>query len=144
MADLNDIVGRLAAVKDEKAALEAKRREALAEFGELALPELRGNADFAGPAAKIDGIDAEASALNEKEAALLAEQERLELEEKERIEKLTCFYCKAVSPDGARFCENCGAKLGDPPREYCRNCKTMNQPEMKFCGECGRKLDEAQ
>ena len=142
MADLDLIKEQLAAINDERAALEEKRREALAEFGELALPALRENAEFAAPVEKIDGIEAEAGLLDEKEASLLAEQEQLEQEERERIAKLTCFSCKAVSPDGAKFCENCGAKLGEPPREYCMDCGTMNPPEMKFCGGCGRKLDE--
>jgi len=139
-------------VRVEKAALIGKRIEALATFGEMALPELADKPEFAGQVEKVESFTAEISALEEKEAALQAEKElreaalraemeRKEREERERIARLTCYKCKTVNPDDARFCEKCGSKLGDPPREYCKNCGLMNQPGMKFCGECGNKLE---
>ena len=139
MSDINE---RIEVLKEETVKLEEDRSKALAEFGEKALEELRGKKGFAEDAAKIDEITENIAAKGEEEKALLEEKKKLEEEEKERIFKLTCFSCQLVNADGAMFCENCGSKLGEPPREYCMICGTMNQPTLKFCGECGTKLDE--
>ena len=138
MADINE---QLTALKDELAKLEEERREACTEFGEAALPALRDNKDFAEAVAKIDGLTEKIAKTGEQESDLLAEKAKQEREERERIVKLTCFNCKMLNPDDAVFCENCGSKLGELPREYCTECGTLNQPGLKFCGECGKKLD---
>jgi hypothetical protein len=140
MLEMNGCAENLAAIAEETAALEARRLKALADIGEKALPELRGNPAYAELAEAADEIEGSISALRVREAELLAKIEQLEKEEKERIAKLTCYSCKMVNADDSRFCERCGAKLGEPPREYCVPCGTMNQPSMKFCGECGSKL----
>lgn len=137
MSDINE---RIAALKEEVVKLEEEKFKAFAEFGEKALDELRGKKEFAEDAAKLDEIIAGINAKGEEEAALMVEKEKLEAEERERLMKLTCFSCHKVNPDGAVFCENCGSKLGDPPKEYCKNCGFLNQPGMEFCGKCGNKL----
>ncbi|MCL2352443.1 MAG: zinc ribbon domain-containing protein [Firmicutes bacterium] len=135
-----NIAEELGAAEGRLTALDADRFSVLAEIGEKALPELRDREEFAGQIGRLDGIEKESAALKERAEALKIEKERLEREERERIASLTCYACKTVNPDGAKFCEECGAKLGEPPREYCRACATMNMPNMKFCGECGTKL----
>ena len=139
MADINEQIN---ALQEEKAKLAEDKIKALAEFGEKALAELRDKKDYSEDVAKIDKITAEIEAKDKKETSLLAEKEKQEKEEKERIMKLTCFSCNTVNPDGAVFCENCGAKLGEPPKEYCKSCNFMNQTGMAFCGKCGAKLGE--
>ena len=134
--------GRLAAVGKELAELKERRLEVLAEIGEKALPELKDKEGFADLAASVADIDDRTDDLRRQEEELLEEKARREKEEKERIAKLTCYVCKKVNQEGSRFCEECGAKLGEPPREYCRACCTMNLPQMKFCGECGAKLGD--
>ena len=139
MSDVNE---RLAALKEDVTKLEEEKVTALAGFGEKALPELRDKKGFSEEAAKIDEIIASISAKGEEEKALLEEKEKQEAEERERLMKITCFSCQTVNPDGAVFCENCGAKLGDPPKEYCKKCGFLNQPGMEYCGKCGNKLGE--
>jgi hypothetical protein len=57
-----------------------------------------------------------------------------------------CPDCNAEQPDGARFCNQCGAKLPAPvpialaPDWHCPACGFENQPGSKFCSECGEKL----
>ena len=143
MSDLHGYSERLAAIANEIVAMEDQRHKSYADIGERAFPELRDKPEFAESVAKVDKILAYISELKQKEAELLAEKEKREEEERERIAKLTCFTCKTVNSEGSKFCERCGKKLGEPPREYCKACGTMNQPTMKFCGECGQKLDEA-
>jgi len=139
VADINE---KLAALTEEVIKLEEEKFKALAAFGEKALPELKDNKDFSKDAEKINEIIVKISAKAKEETALLEEKEKLEAAERERIMKLTCFACHTVNPDGAVFCENCGAKLGDPPKEYCKKCGFLNQPGMEFCGKCGNKLGD--
>jgi len=47
-----------------------------------------------------------------------------------------CPTCGEPSGSG-KFCQNCGAALGD---RVCPNCSHPNPPSVKFCGECGTKL----
>ena len=140
---MSEIDNTIAAVKEEITALEKKLTEAYTELGEKALPELREKDGFKEAAAAIDGIAKEIEEKKEKTEALLIEKRDLEKKERERIAKCTCHSCRMVNPDDAKFCESCGAKLGELPREYCEECGTMNQPGLKFCGECGNKLKEA-
>ena len=53
-----------------KAVLTSKRIEAFARFGEMALPKLRDDPEFAAQAAKIDGLVGEIGALEEEIGAL--------------------------------------------------------------------------
>jgi class 3 adenylate cyclase len=49
---------------------------------------------------------------------------------------MTCPRCQAASPDGARFCEDCGARLDI-------TCSVCGQPvgaDKKFCRSCGARL----
>ena len=140
MADINE---RIDATKEELVKLGEERREALVEFGEAALAELRVNDEFSEAVKKIDELTEKITEKGELVTTLLADKEKQDREERERIVKLTCFSCNTVNPEGAMFCENCGSKLGVLPREYCKECGTMNPVGLKFCGECGSKLEEA-
>ena len=139
MSDIKEEIGAIIAKIE---AAEAKKHDAFAEFVELALPELKSKPAFAGPVAKIEEIIAEIKEHSDRKDALVADQEKAEREEKERLIKCTCVACKTVNPEDAKFCETCGGKLGELPREYCEACCTLNQPGLKFCGECGAKLKE--
>jgi len=74
--------------------------------------------------------------------ALKSEQSAMENEYRRLTETATCFYCKTINADDAAFCEECGKRLGEKPREYCEACGTVNNPGQKFCGECGAKLKD--
>ena len=139
MSDINE---RIEALKEAVAQLEIDKVAAFAEFGEKAISELRDNKEFAEDVEKIDAIIADIEAKGKEEAALLEEKEKFEEEEREKLMKRTCFSCNTVNPEDAAFCENCGSKLGEPPKEYCKACGFMNQPGMAFCGKCGNKLGE--
>ena len=141
---MSDIKEQIEAIKTELEAAEEKKVNAFAELGELALPELKDNKAFAEPVAKLEEIISEIKALNDREAELVIEQEKFDKEEKERLLKCTCIVCKTVNPEDAKFCENCGNKVGEIPREYCEACGFMNPPGLKFCGECGAKLKDAE
>ena len=65
----------------------------------------------------------------------------------------TCTQCGAELKPGAKFCENCGAKVSVPqpaaqpapapasaPAGWTCSCGAVNQG--KFCSECGAKKPE--
>ncbi|HUQ43080.1 MAG TPA: adenylate/guanylate cyclase domain-containing protein [Candidatus Limnocylindria bacterium] len=47
---------------------------------------------------------------------------------------MTCPVCDATNPEAARFCLNCGARLG------CPTCSAPIVPGAKFCANCGTRL----
>lgn len=48
-----------------------------------------------------------------------------------------CVKCSAPLQSGAKFCNECGAKQEKPT---CANCKAELSPGVKFCNECGQKV----
>lgn len=56
--------------------------------------------------------------------------------------KNTCPACGAESPAGVKFCQECGAKLSAPTAlATCPACGTENPPGTRFCGGCGARLE---
>jgi class 3 adenylate cyclase len=50
---------------------------------------------------------------------------------------MECLTCKAVLPDGSKFCIECGA----PMAAACPSCCHLNPPRAKFCAKCGSSLN---
>ena len=67
------------------------------------------------------------------------EEERLK-EEKEAKEKTICPECGMQNPDGVKFCQECGSRLGVSTKIFCTQCGAENPPGTKFCGECGSRI----
>jgi len=133
---LDEIKIKIGEIAEEIANLENSEQIAYADLGRRILPELEGNAEYAAFTDRIKG-------LSTRLINLKFDESELEKEQKRRFDALTCFKCKTVNLEGAVFCEECGVKLGEKPREYCEACGTMNRPDQKFCGECGAKLTPA-
>src|SRR5262245_40663769 len=49
---------------------------------------------------------------------------------------MRCPRCDADTPDGAKFCIECG----NPLQPRCPQCGADTLPRAKFCGECGSPL----
>jgi class 3 adenylate cyclase len=52
---------------------------------------------------------------------------------------MKCSNCGHQNRTGAKFCEDCGARLGSA----CVNCGAEISPTAKFCSECGRPAGPA-
>lgn len=52
----------------------------------------------------------------------------------------TCPSCHAAVREGAKFCDECGAKLGPA---HCANCNAELRSGAKFCDECGTPVAAA-
>jgi len=48
-----------------------------------------------------------------------------------------CIKCGAALQAGAKFCIECGTKQ---EQQTCPNCKAELSPDAKFCNECGNKI----
>ena len=71
---------------------------------------------------------------------LKKEQETAE-QEKEAADAVgRCPSCGHSNPEGVKFCQECGSKLG---ASFCQNCGAQLTGGTRFCGECGtRQGDE--
>src|SRR5207245_8045224 len=49
---------------------------------------------------------------------------------------MSCTNCGTVNPTSAKFCVECGVRLGGS----CPNCGSETNPGAKFCAECGTNL----
>jgi predicted ATPase/class 3 adenylate cyclase len=49
---------------------------------------------------------------------------------------MRCPSCGFETPEGLKFCNDCGTPL----RMLCAQCGFANQPQAKFCGACGAAL----
>lgn len=52
---------------------------------------------------------------------------------------VTCFYCNAANPSGAKFCATCGKEI--VAGISCPQCKARIPANSKFCTECGANLE---
>ena len=52
---------------------------------------------------------------------------------------MRCQRCQAENPGGAKFCEECGARLV----QACPHCRAELHPGKRFCWSCGGQLDAA-
>lgn len=50
----------------------------------------------------------------------------------------TCPQCGNLNPEGVKFCQECGARLG---LTKCSKCGAVLNPGSRFCGECGAKQE---
>lgn len=142
MEEIVRIDEMLAAIAGEIESYQMQRLTVFAEIGERLLPELGDRPEFSELVNLSESTAERIETLKRQAAGMLEDKERLEKEEREKLAARTCYICGTVNEEGAKFCESCGSKLGEPPREYCKACGTMNPAGMKFCGECGAKLEE--
>jgi len=132
---IDEMKAKLGEIAGKITELEQSELKLYAELGKKLLPTLADDSENGELVSNIKET-------GEKLTALRREQSDLEIEKNRHIAELTCFTCKTVNTEGSTFCEECGAKLGEKPKEYCEACGTMNRQGQKFCGECGAKLGD--
>lgn len=117
---------------------ELKRQE-IEIFAEIGREAFDKNPDNWPQAEKLRVVQAD---IAEKEAKFKAlEDERLAAERaKESADAAgRCPSCGHQNPDGMKFCQSCGMKLG---ASVCTSCGAELAPGVRFCGTCGARQPE--
>jgi ribosomal protein L40E len=107
------------------------------EIGKLAYAQNPGA--FPEQRNKLELIQANLSAAESKLTAKQQEIKAAELARKEADERSCCPNCGTQNPEGVKFCQECGAKLGQK-KAFCTECGQENPPGTRFCGNCGKQL----
>ena len=133
LAPADDPGVKLITAQSEVSDLRAQETELLIEIGRQAFSQSPG----AWPQAeRLNLVRANMAAAEDKLAALKAEQEAAQRAKDEEDAKGRCPACGHGNPDGVKFCQECGAKLG---ASFCVSCGEELQPGIRFCGACGAR-----
>ena len=119
--------------------LKKQESELYAKIGRQAIERYGADA-FGDDAAKLRLVQNDIRTAQQELDALNAENERKEREAKEAKAALTCPSCGTVNPEGVKFCQECGSKVGAPASVFCGECGAKNAPGVRFCGECGARI----
>ncbi|WKY44792.1 zinc ribbon domain-containing protein [Eubacteriaceae bacterium ES2] len=68
------------------------------------------------------------------------EVESANREQEQKINARTCNVCGFENPEGTKFCQECGNRLGQVQKIICPTCGVEVAPGTRFCGECGAQL----
>jgi formate dehydrogenase maturation protein FdhE len=117
--------------------LKAQQEAVFVEIGKLAWAQ-NPNA-FPEQKNKLQLIEANLAAAQAKLNAKQQEQKAAEQAKKEADARTSCPNCGAKNPEGVKFCQECGTKLGQT-KAFCTSCGSENPPGTRFCGNCGNPL----
>ena len=135
-------------LQTEVSDLQKQETDLYAQIGKAAV-EQHGLESFGETAQKLQLIQTNLATAQQKlSEAQAAEEERKKAEEAAAAERRraelaakaerTCPSCGTENPEGTKFCQECGTKLGQ--KNTCPACGTENPLGVKFCQECGAKL----
>ena len=58
---------------------------------------------------------------------------------------IKCTSCGFENNEINKFCEQCGSKLEQKPKEqFCRYCGKQLEPAALFCTSCGKRIQNLQ
>lgn len=137
----DDPGAQLLRLQGEAADLQKQENDLYIEIGKAAVAQY-GLESFGEAADRMKLIQANLSAAEAKLKEALDAKEQKEKAEKEALAGRTCSQCGHENPEGTKFCQECGGKLG-VSKTGCPSCGAENPAGVKFCQECGTKLAAA-
>lgn len=118
-----------------------QQEEALyAQIGQMAIQKY-GPEAFGEPAERLKLTQANLRYAEEKLKEVMAENEEAKAREKAAREACTCPNCGFENPEGIKFCQECGSKLGTSKNRHCASCGAVLPAGVRFCGECGARQE---
>lgn len=131
---------QLLKLQSETAELRQQEIALYAEIGQMAVA--RYGLDSFGETAermKLTRTNLAAAQAKLQEAQYAKEQR--DQAEKEALAGRTCPQCGHENPEGTKFCQECGSRLGADAATTCPACGLASPPGTKFCGGCGARLE---
>lgn len=130
---------QLLKLQSEVSDLKSQETDLYTEIGRAAV-EKYGLEGFSEVSDRMKLIQANLAAAEAKLKEAKGEAEARAKAEKEALAGRTCPQCGHENPEGVKFCQECGAKLGVKGTS-CPSCGAQNPSGVKFCQECGAKLE---
>lgn len=90
---------------------------------------------------KLKLIQLNIAEADRKLGAVNQEKQAAEAAKKAQEDAATCPSCGHMNPDGVKFCQECGGKLGAVGKTFCTSCGAELAAGTRFCGECGGKQE---
>lgn len=129
---------QLLKTQGEVSELQKQESDLYIEIGKAAVAQY-GLESFGEAADRMKLIQANLAAAEAKLKEAQSAKEQKEKAEKEALAGRTCPQCGHENPEGTKFCQECGGKLG-VVKNTCPACGAENPAGVKFCQECGAKL----
>jgi ribosomal protein L40E len=130
--------GKLLAAQSELADLQKQEAELLQEIGQKAYAQ---NPTAWPQDSKLKLLRQNMAAAQKVLDEANAEKEAEQAAKDAQTAALTCPQCSHVNPEGTKFCQECGSKLGAPSKSFCTSCGAELSPGTRFCGECGARQE---
>ena len=126
-------------LQSEVSDLKKQETELFTEIGKKAI-EQYGLEAFGDTANRMNLIRANLAAAEQKLAEAQGIAKEKEAAEKAALAGRTCSQCGCENPEGTKFCQDCGSKLG--AANHCPACGAENPANVKFCQQCGGKMQK--
>ncbi|MFY9175171.1 MAG: zinc ribbon domain-containing protein [Peptococcia bacterium] len=123
--------------RTEVSDLQKQETEIYAQIGRQAIAE--GLVKFPELESRLRLVQENLSAAQAKLKNAEEEKEAKEAAKRMETAKQTCSSCGTYNPEGVKFCQECGSKLGVL---ICSQCGASLSPGTRFCGECGARQEE--
>ena len=131
LAPADDPAVMMINAQSEVAELQKQEAEILIEIGRAAYEQ---NPSMWQQSEKLTLIRTNLAAAEDKMNNIKAEQEAAKQAKEAEDAVGRCHSCGHHNPEGMRFCQECGSKLG---ASFCVSCGEELKPGIRFCGACG-------
>ena len=127
---------KLMLAQSEISDLQSRETELYAEIGKQALAE--GYVRFPELEDSLRLVQQNLSAAQRKLQSAQTDKAEKDRAQRAGEEARLCPDCNHMNPEGVKFCQECGAKLG---AGSCAGCGSPLTPGTRFCGECGHRQE---
>ncbi|MDR0964401.1 MAG: zinc ribbon domain-containing protein [Clostridium sp.] len=128
--------GKLLATQAELADLQKQEAEIYTEIGRIAYAQ---NPSGYPQSAKLALIQANIEQTTQELNSAKQAKEQEEAQKNAQTAAVTCTQCGHVNPEGTKFCQECGGKLGVSAKTFCSTCGAQLETGTRFCGACGAR-----